>query len=90
LASTRIQVCGRLVAEIDGRRIERDLPGRQGRLLFAYLVASRLRSAGRDELAAAIWSDARAGGLSPLLSKVRRLVPLEGRGETRIVLPPDA
>jgi DNA-binding SARP family transcriptional activator len=53
-------------------------------------VVNRLRSAGRDELAAALWPDARDAGLSPLLSKLRRLVPLEGRGEIRIVLPSDA
>ena len=41
LAETRIQLCGRLVARIDGPRIEDALPGRQGRLAFAYLAVNR-------------------------------------------------
>src|SRR5437870_4571736 len=43
LAGTRIHLCGRLTADIAGSRIEADLPGRQGKLLFAYLVVNRLR-----------------------------------------------
>jgi hypothetical protein len=90
LAITRIQLCGRLVAEIEGRRVEEDLPGRQGRLLFAYLILHRLRDVTRDELVAALWPEGTDAGLAPLLSKLRRLVPVAGRGEVRIVLPPDA
>lgn len=90
LAGTRIQLCGRLTAEVDGRRIETELPGRQGRLLFAFLVANRLRPAGRDELIDALWPGGRDGGLSPLLSKLRRLVMIEGRSELRLVLPAQA
>lgn len=90
MASTRIQLCGRLVAEIDGRRIEEELPGRQGRLLFVYLVANRLRPASRDELVEALWPEGRDAGLSPLLSKLRALVTLEGRSDLRLVLPADA
>ena len=36
--------------EIEGDGVERDLPGRQGRLLFAYLVLNRHRPVRRDEL----------------------------------------
>ncbi|MGH2884304.1 MAG: adenylate/guanylate cyclase domain-containing protein, partial [Solirubrobacteraceae bacterium] len=43
----RIQFCGRTVIELDGRRVEDDLPGRQGRVLFAYLAVNRHRSVGR-------------------------------------------
>lgn len=88
MEATRIQLCGRLVAEISGRRIEPDLPGRQGRLLFAYLVVNRLRTVSRDELVEAVWPSGRDGGLSPLLSKLRRLVELEGRSRIQLVLPP--
>jgi hypothetical protein len=42
-AGTRIQLCGKFLAELDGRRIEDALPGRQGRLLFGYLVAAPAR-----------------------------------------------
>ncbi len=90
MAGTRIQLCGRLTAEIDGRRIEGQLPGRQGRLLVVYLVVNRLRPAGRDELIEALWPGGRDSGLAPLLSKLRRLVELEGRSDIRLVLPADA
>jgi DNA-binding SARP family transcriptional activator len=91
---TRVQVCGRVTAELDGRRIEGELPGRQGRLLFVYLVVNRVRPATRDELAAAVWPEqapsAAAAGLSALLSKLRRLVPVEGRSELQLRLPAGA
>lgn len=90
MASARIQLCGRLVVELDRRRIEADLPGRQGRLLFAYLVVNRLRAMSREELAEALWPGGQDAGLSPLLSKLRRFLAIEGRGEIRIALPSDA
>jgi DNA-binding SARP family transcriptional activator len=91
LAATRIQLCGRLVARLEGRRVEESLPGRQGRLAFAYLVANRSRAVTRDELVEALW-DGAAGSdrLSPLLSKLRAVVPVEGRGDLRLALPADA
>jgi SARP family transcriptional regulator, regulator of embCAB operon len=52
-----IQLCGELVLELDGRRSEAELPSRQGRMLFAYLVVNRFRPVGRDEAAAAVWPD---------------------------------
>lgn len=63
---------------VDGERVESQLPGRQGRLLFAYLALHRLRPVDRAELVEALWPDGRDGGLAPLLSKVRRVVPLDG------------
>ncbi len=83
MAETRIHLCGRLVARIEGRRVEAALPGRQGRLLFAYLCANRRRAVGRSELIDAIWAvdppDATDAALNALLSKLRRQVPLDGR-----------
>jgi DNA-binding SARP family transcriptional activator len=79
-------LCGRLVVELGGRRVEAALPGRQGRLLFAYLVVNRLRPVTRDELVEALWPGGRDGGLAPLLSKLRRVAPVDG---TALVLPAD-
>ena len=86
-----------MVVTLDGQRVEYELPGRQGRVLFAYLAATRARASTRDELVAALWSaDAPAAAdaaLSALLSKLRRAIGserLEGRGSVRLVLPPDA
>jgi DNA-binding SARP family transcriptional activator len=90
---TRIQLCGRFATRVAGRRIDRDLPGRQGRLLFAYLVVNRDRVAGREELAEVLWPrglpSAPEPALSALLSKLRRLLPegaLESRSEIRLEL----
>jgi SARP family transcriptional regulator, regulator of embCAB operon len=89
-----IQLCGNLVVELEGERRERELPGRQGRMLFAYLVVNRVRSASRDELVDAVWSEAPPSapdaGLSALLSKLRRLFgprALQGLEAIRLELP---
>ena len=93
----RIQLCGTLAVEIDGQRIDQDLPGRQGRLLLAYLVLHRLRPVRRDELIDALWPRtppaAADTALRALISKLRRLLPedmLDGRTKLRLHLPPDA
>ena len=90
---TRIQLCGRFVARVDGRRMEGELPGRQGRLLFAYLALNRDRGASRAELTEALWPrelpSAPELALSALLSKLRRVLPdgaLEGRSQIRLKL----
>jgi DNA-binding SARP family transcriptional activator len=94
---TRIQLCGRVVATLDDRRVEAHLPGPQGRLLFAYLAVNRLRAASRPELMDAVWPDglpaAPDSALSALASKLRRVVGpgrLEGRSELRLALADDA
>lgn len=96
ILGTRIQLCGRIVATLDGRRVDRELPSRQGRLLFAYLAANRLRAASRAELMDAVWPDGLPGApesaLSALVSKLRRVVGqarLEGRSELRLALADD-
>lgn len=90
----RIQLCGTLAVEVDSRRIDDQLPGRQGRLLIAYLVLHRLRPVRRDELIDALWPDRPPGAadnaLSALLSKLRRLLGPEilgAGGELRLTLP---
>ena len=93
----RIQLCGPLVVEIEGRRLEDDLPARQGRVLFAYLTANRNRPCGRTELIEALWPHdlpARPEtALSALLSKLRRVLGpqlLAGRSSVRLTLPAGA
>ena len=96
--ATRIQVCGRLTLELQGRRLEDSLRGRQGRLLFAFLVLNRDRPVRRDELADALWSGSGAPPayeslLAPPLSRLRKALGpgvLEGRTELALNLPADA
>jgi pentatricopeptide repeat protein len=83
----KIQVCGRLVIEVDGARLERLLPGRLGRLLFVFLVVNRTRDMGSTELIAALWPgvapDHAEATLRSLVSKVRRALGSELSGHGR-------
>jgi DNA-binding SARP family transcriptional activator len=92
--SVRIQVCGHIALLIDGERRESELPGRQGRELFALLVLRRDRAMGRVELLDLLWPAgapvAAEAALSALLSKLRRIVGpdvLIGRTEPHLRLP---
>ena len=83
--------------ELQGRRLEDTLRGRQGRLLFAYLAMHRDRPVRRDELAEALWSGKGAPPayeslLAAPLSRLRKALGpgvLEGRSELQLILPPD-
>ena len=96
-ARTRIQLCGRFVLELQGRRLEARLPSRQGRLLFAYLALNRDRVTMRDELVEALWPYALPAAapraLAVLVSKLRAVLGSEvvsGRADLRLHLPADA
>ncbi len=93
VSDTRIQLCGSLVARVEGERVDGRLPGRQGRLLFARLVLGRRTVVTREALVDLLWGeappDAAEAALSALLSKLRRTVPVDGRSEVRLALPPD-
>jgi SARP family transcriptional regulator, regulator of embCAB operon len=102
----RISICGQLtVAAGDVVIREEQLPGRQGRRLWAYLVLERRRPLGRDELATAVWGDeipdAWDSSLNALASRIRaalrsaaeRAPELRLRGSPRqyaLELPADA
>ena len=57
---------------------EQRFPGRQGRLVFAYLLSARGRPVPKDDLAAALWGDEPPAkwdkALSVLVSKLRTLL----------------
>jgi DNA-binding SARP family transcriptional activator len=96
-ASATIRLCGGLYLDFGGRDLVDDLPGRQGRHLFAYLAANRSRPVGRDELTCVLWplSAPRApeAVLSTLLTRLRRALGherLRGRAQISLVLPDDA
>ena len=89
-----LALCGELRLEIDGVRRERELPGRLGRVLLAYLALNRDRAVTRDELIDALWPDEAPDNpgatLSTLLSALRRVLgpnAIEGRGELRLAAP---
>ena len=89
----RVQLCGPTVIERDGERLESRLPGRQGRLLFAYLAINRHRPVSRDALLEALWPQglpsAAEAGLNALVSKLRKALGpdvLEGRSSLRLRL----
>jgi DNA-binding SARP family transcriptional activator len=93
---TRIQLCGRLMVQLDGEPVEDSLPGGKGRLLLAYLVLNRARRLSRDELLIAVYGDdaspEQSSSLSVLLSKLRAVVGSAvpaGRSEIELVLPTD-
>jgi pentatricopeptide repeat protein len=90
----RIQICGARAVARAAQRLDDRLPGRQGRLLFTYLVVNRHRHIPRDEVAEALWREpdpaAVDARLNPLLSKLRRVLgadSVDGRSAIRLCLP---
>jgi DNA-binding SARP family transcriptional activator len=95
--SARVQLCGSFVVELSGRRADPGLPGRQGRLLIAYLVLARPHPVSRDILIDALWGASPpgdpGGALSVLVSKARTVLGAEvlrGRTELSLALPEPA
>jgi ABC-type transport system substrate-binding protein/DNA-binding SARP family transcriptional activator len=75
----RIFLAGRVGIETDGRATDEPrFAGRQGRLLFAYLVVEQGRPVPRDELAEALWGQSPPAtwdnALRGLVSKLRELL----------------
>ena len=93
MANLHIQICGPVVIERAGERLEQLLPGRQGRVLFCFLALARDRLVPRDEIIDALWPTGGPGNadaaLSSLLSRLRRVFAgsqLDGRGTVRLTL----
>ena len=93
--------------EVDGNVVvpERQFRGKQGRLVFAYLVCERTRPVSREELAAVVWPEnlslAWEAALSSLTSRLAALLSMDvlktqglsfnfGFGQYQIRLPGDA
>lgn len=77
--AVRVSLTDRISIEADGVVVdEQRFPGRQGRLVFAYLLAAQGRPVPRDELADALWGDELPAkwekALSVLVSKLRALL----------------
>jgi len=100
----RIYLTSRVLVEESGAVLldERRLMGRQGHLVFAYLVGEHLRAVSRDELAEELWPGtvppSWERSLSALISKLRALlastsipdVTLTGSfGHYQLLLPAD-
>ncbi len=86
-----VRLCGPLSIRVDERDVTSRLPGRQGRLLLAYLALNRERACARGELIDVLWPEeppaAADAALSALLSKLRRALgdgALSGRSELQL------
>jgi DNA-binding SARP family transcriptional activator len=83
LAQPRIYLTGGISIECENQILdERHLPGRQGRLAFAFLTAERHRPISRHELATALWDDGppreQDTAIDALLSKLRTVLKKAG------------
>ena len=90
-SSWAVRLCGPLSVRAGGREVSGQIPGRQGRLLLAYLLLNRDRTCTRAELLDVLWPEAPPAApdaaLSALLSKLRRTLgadALHGRSELRL------
>jgi YVTN family beta-propeller protein len=75
----KISLTGRVSIEANGTSLdEQRFPGRQGRLVFTYLLAEQGRPVPRDELAEVLWGEAPPAtwekALAVLVSKLRALL----------------
>jgi DNA-binding SARP family transcriptional activator len=93
----RIALFGELRVQLGARAVTAELPGRQGRVLLAYLVLNRPRPIDRDELLNVLWPAeppaAPEAALSSVLAKVRRVLGhgvITGREVLSLQLPPGA
>src|SRR3954470_7392897 len=81
--SVKISLAGRVTIESNGVLIDEErFPGRQGRLVFVYLLSEHGRSVFRDELAEALWGETPPAtwekALSVVASKLRTVFAESG------------
>src|SRR5712691_229161 len=86
----RVYLTGELCLTTEAGAIRADrLPGRQGRLTFAFLVARRAYPVARHELAEVLWTarlpSAYEVALSAIVSKLRGLLDEVGIGREAVV-----
>src|SRR5438128_7200534 len=86
----RIYLAGEVAAERGEQLLrEGDLPGRQGRLAFVYLVAERERAVPQSELAELLWPELPPTSwpvaLSAVISKLRQKLAALGLDRDRII-----
>jgi class 3 adenylate cyclase/DNA-binding SARP family transcriptional activator len=93
-AVSRVRLCGGLVVEHDGERLDERLPSRQARMLFALLALERGHALSREAVADALWPEqaprSRDSSLRALLSGVRRVFgpeSVDGHAGVRLLLP---
>jgi DNA-binding SARP family transcriptional activator len=89
-ATLRIYLTGRLVVESGDQLLDAGrLPGKQGRLAFAYLVNERKRPVPRDELAEVLWGEqlppAWETALRAVVSKLRSALAAVGIAEPDLI-----
>jgi DNA-binding SARP family transcriptional activator len=96
-ARVRVNLCGPLVLQMDGRRREGELSGRKGRQLFAYLVSKRNQAVRREQLIDVLWPRnppaSPEEGLNVHITRLRTVLGKEaivGRGEVRLELRQEA
>jgi SARP family transcriptional regulator, regulator of embCAB operon len=86
----KVFLAGRVAIETNGLVLDdARFPGRQGRLLFAYLVAAQGRPVPRDELADALWEGAPPAtwdkALAVLASKLRGVLAEAGLADPNVL-----
>ena len=88
-----VRLCGPVAVRARRTRRDRAPPGRQGRLLLAYLAVNRDRACPRGELIDVLWPEAPPAAadtaLSALLSKLRRALG-DGRADGALGAAADA
>ena len=89
IVGVRIYLTGRVGLEVDGEVLVNEslLRGKQGRLMFAYLVCERIRPVPKEELATIIWPyemsaawEAALSALTSRLGSALALAPLKAQG----------